>query len=56
MPTFESLTAAQVAALPPTSRAAYERWFWQWMNDNQQADFEADVATERKEGYAYDHD
>jgi hypothetical protein len=51
---FESLTAAQVEALSPAERSAYEAWFWRWLSQSTaQADFEFDVSTKRKEGWGY---
>ena len=47
---FEMFTVAQVEALPLVSRAAYERWFWQWM-DGKPFDPTFDIETERREGW-----
>ncbi len=57
---FESLTPTQLVALSPATRARYEAWFDQWMQ-NGFCDLPAtcdnfDIDQERITGYAYDRD
>ena len=52
---FERLTIAEVAALEPTARVSYERWFASWMANGfslcQNDTF--DIETERRDGWGY---
>lgn len=53
---FESLTLAEVEALPSPMRAAYERWFTAWMEAGFPRTYGQDtfdIETERRDGWGY---
>lgn len=53
---FESMTLAEVQALSPPLRTAYERWFSAWMASGFRPSLLSDtfdIETERRDGWGY---